>query len=202
MSSDISIKYQVSSIKHQERISMKREQALVILKKNLKNENLQKHCLAVEASMRHFARYFNQDEEKWALAGLLHDLDYEETKNDFSKHGFKSVEMLKVYDLEDEIINAIRSHSGHVERVSLMDKVLFAVDSLTGLIIAATLMHPEKKISALDTKFVMRRFKDKRFAAGASREQIKSCEDFDMNLEDFISNTIEAMAGIEDVLGF
>ncbi|MCK4358404.1 MAG: HDIG domain-containing protein [Candidatus Cloacimonetes bacterium] len=181
---------------------MKREQALVILKKNLKNENLQKHCLAVEASMRHFARYFNQDEEKWALAGLLHDLDYEETKNDFSKHGFKSVEMLKVYDLEDEIINAIRSHSGHVERVSLMDKVLFAVDSLTGLIIAATLMHPEKKISALDTKFVMRRFKDKRFAAGASREQIKSCEDFDMNLEDFISNTIEAMAGIEDVLGF
>lgn len=181
---------------------MKREQALEILKKNLKNKNLQKHCFAVEAAMKHFAKLFNQDEEKWALAGLLHDLDYEITKDDFSKHGFTSVEMLKDYNLDEEVLNAICSHSGHIDRVSLMDKVLFAVDSLTGLIIAATLMHPEKKISALDTKFVMRRFKDKRFAAGANREQIKSCEDFDMNLEDFISNTIEAMAGIEDVLGF
>ncbi|MCK4338589.1 MAG: HDIG domain-containing protein [Candidatus Cloacimonetes bacterium] len=181
---------------------MKRDQAITILKKYLTNKNLQKHCFAVEASMKHFARLFNQDEEKWALAGLLHDLDYEITKEDFSKHGFTSVEMLKDYDLEDDIINAIQSHSGHIERVSLMDKVLFAVDSLTGLIIAATLMHPEKKISALDTKFVMRRFKDKRFAAGANREQIRSCEDFDMNLEDFISNTIEAMAEIEKMLGF
>lgn len=181
---------------------MERSQAFELLKKNVKNKNLQKHCLAVEATMKHFALYFNQDEEKWGLAGLLHDLDYEKTKNDFSKHGFTSVEMLKGYNLDEEVLNAICSHSGHIERVSLMDKVLFAVDSLTGLIVASALMHPEKKISALDTKFVMRRFKDKRFAAGANREQIKSCSEFDMEPEDFISHTIKAMAGIEDILGF
>ncbi|MBC8527287.1 MAG: HDIG domain-containing protein [Candidatus Cloacimonetes bacterium] len=181
---------------------MNRKQAFELLQKHLKNKNLQKHCLAVEATMKHFARYFKQNEDLWGLAGLLHDLDYEKTKDDFSKHGFTSVEMLKDYNLDQSVINAIRSHSGHVERVSLMDKVLFAVDSLTGLIIAATLMHPEKKISALDTEFVMRRFKEKRFAAGANREQIKTCSEFDMELEDLISHTINAMASIEAELGF
>ncbi|MBC8312962.1 MAG: HDIG domain-containing protein [Candidatus Cloacimonetes bacterium] len=181
---------------------MNRKDAFELLQKHLKNRNLQKHCLAVEATMKHFARHFNQDENLWELAGLLHDLDYEMTKNDFSKHGFTSVEMLKNYNLDERILNAIRSHSGHTERETLMDKVLFAVDSLTGLIIASTLMHPEKKISALDTEFVMRRFKEKRFAAGANREQIKSCVEFKMNLEDFICHTIKAMAEIEKVLGF
>lgn len=83
-----------------------------------------------------------------------------------------------------------------------MDKVLYAVDSLTGLIIAATLMHPDKKISSLDTDFVMRRFKEKRFAAGANREQIQSCEELGISLEDFIEHTLQAMAGIEKELGF
>jgi len=141
---------------------MERLQALELLKKNVKNSNLQKHSLAVEAAMRHFAKYFGEDQEKWGLAGLLHDLDYEKTKDDPSKHGFVSVKMLKDYNIDEEIISAIHSHSGYVERISLMDKVLYAIDSLTGLIIASALMHPEKKISALDTDFVMRRFKVRR----------------------------------------
>ncbi|MEA2104608.1 MAG: HDIG domain-containing protein [Candidatus Cloacimonadota bacterium] len=181
---------------------MEREFALNLLKENLKNKNLQKHCLAVEAAMKHFAKYFSEDENLWALAGLLHDLDYEETKNNFAKHGFITAEKLEKYYLPNEVIYAIKAHPGHLERTHLMDKVLYSVDSLTGLIIAATLMHPKKKISALDTNFVMRRFKEKRFAAGANREQIKACTEFDMTLEEFIGQTLLAMASIEDVLGF
>lgn len=181
---------------------MTREEALVLLKQNLRNRNLQKHCLAVEAAMAHFAQNFGEDEEMWALAGLLHDLDYETTVENFERHGKDSVEMLKDKGLDEKILYAIEAHPGHVERISNMDKVLYAVDSLTGLIIAATLMHPDKKISSLDTKFVMRRFKEKRFAAGANREQIKSCEEFGMSLEDFIDHTLQAMAGIEKELGF
>ncbi len=181
---------------------MEREEALNLVIKNLKNKNLQKHCLAVEAAMKHFAKYFGEDEKKWSITGLLHDLDYEETKNDFDKHGFITAEKLQDFELDDEIIYAIKAHPGHVERKHLMDKVLYSVDSLTGLIIAATLMHPQKKISALDTDFVMRRFKAKRFAAGANREQIKACQEFDMELDDFIKHTIKAMASIEEILGF
>lgn len=181
---------------------MDRSQALDLLRENIKNNNLYKHCLAVEAVMRHFAKYFGENQEEWGLAGLLHDLDYEKTKDNPSQHGFVSVQMLKHYDIDEKIVNAIRSHSGYVERISLMDKVLYAVDSLTGLIVASALMHPEKRISVLDTDFVMRRFKEKRFAAGADREQIASCKEFNMKLEDFIAHTLEAMAGIEKELGF
>ncbi|MDP8313468.1 MAG: HDIG domain-containing protein [Candidatus Celaenobacter antarcticus] len=181
---------------------MKREEALTLLKTHLKNRNLQKHCLAVEAAMAHFAEYFDEDTNMWALAGLLHDLDYESTVNNFARHGKDSVELLKDKGLDEKILYAIEAHPGHVERKSNMDKVLYAVDSLTGLIVAAALMHPGKKISSLDTNFVMRRFKEKRFAAGANREQIKSCEEFGMSLEDFIEHTLQAMAGIEKELGF
>ena len=181
---------------------MTREEALALLKTHLKNRNLQKHCLAVEAAMAIFAEYFNEDIENWALAGLLHDLDYESTVNDFPRHGKETVEMLKDKGLDEKILYAIEAHPGHVERISNMDKVLYAVDSLTGLIVAAALMHPDKKISSLNTDFILRRFKEKRFAAGANREQIQSCEEFGMSLEDFIEHTLHAMAGIENELGF
>ncbi len=181
---------------------MTREEAYTLLKENLKNRNLQKHCLAVEAAMEHFAEYFHEDKEMWALAGLLHDLDYESTVNNFDRHGKDSVEMLKDMGLDEKILYAIEAHPGHVERKSNMDKVLYAVDSLTGLIVAAALMHPDKKISSLDTDFILRRFKEKRFAAGANREQIKSCEEFGLSLKDFIEHTLQAMAGIERELGF
>lgn len=181
---------------------MTREEAFLLLKTHLKNRNLQKHCLAVEAAMACFAEYFDEDTDTWALAGLLHDLDYESTVDNFARHGKDSVEILKDKGLDEKILYAIEAHPGHVERRSNMDKVLYAVDSLTGLIVAAALMHPDKKISSLNTDFIMRRFKEKRFAAGANREQIQSCEEFGMSLEDFIENTLQAMASIENELGF
>jgi putative nucleotidyltransferase with HDIG domain len=180
---------------------MDREEALALVKENVSNKNLIKHMLATEACMKAMAERLDEDKEKWGLAGLLHDLDYDSTKDNFPRHGFESVEMLESKDLSPDILQAIVSHTGHVERKSVMDKALYAIDPLTGLIVAAALMHPSKKLNELDVGFVMRRFKEKRFAAGADREQIKSCSLLDLELEDFVEICLKAMQSISDDLG-
>lgn len=180
---------------------MNRSEALDLVKKRVDNKNLIKHMLACEACMKGLARRFNEDEEKWGLAGLLHDLDYPETVNDPAKHGFITVEMLKEYGIEENILNAILAHPGHKTLETLMEKSLYSVDPLTGLIVAAVLMHPEKKISYADTEFIMRRFKERRFAAGANREQISAISDTGLTLEELIGICIEAMKGISGELG-
>jgi len=180
---------------------MNREQAMELIKKHVSNKNLIKHMLAVEAVMRYLARRFEEDEELWATAGLLHDLDYDQTVNDFENHGKITAQILKDTDVPEPVIYAIMSHPGHFPRKSLMDKALYAADPITGLIVAATLMHPTKKIENVDADFVKRRFKEKRFAAGANRDQIKSCEEFDISLDDFIALSLEAMQSISKDLG-
>ncbi len=181
---------------------MSREELLSIVKKYNSNKNLVKHMIAVEHAMRYLARHFNEDEDKWAMAGLLHDLDYEETKNNFEKHGFITVEILKELGIDDEeVLYAITAHPGHVERKTLMDKCLYATDPLTGLIVASALMHPSKKLAGLDVSFVMRRFKEKRFAAGANRDQIKSIEETGLSLEEFIGIVLKAMQDNHEELG-
>jgi len=180
---------------------MEREEAFELMKKHLRNKNLQKHSLAVEAVMRRLAKEFNEDEEKWSLAGLLHDLDYDETAKDMSKHGYRTVEILKEYNVEDDILHAILAHPGHVERKSLLDKALYCADPVTGLIVAAALIHPEKRLAPLDVKFLMNRFKEKHFAKGANREQILSCSDLGLTLERFLELSLEAMKEISQELG-
>ncbi len=180
---------------------MKRDEALQLIQSKTENKNLVKHMLAVEACMRRLAGHFNEDEERWALAGLLHDLDYEMTTGDFSRHGFVTADILKEKGIADDIIEAIKAHPGHVERNSNMAKALYAVDPLTGLIVAGALMHPEKSLKAIDTQFVLNRFKEKRFAAGANREQILRCQDMAFKLEDFIGCCLGAMQGIARELG-
>jgi putative nucleotidyltransferase with HDIG domain len=175
---------------------MNRPQAVGYLKSALKNKNLIKHSLAVEACMKALAKRFGQNAEIWGLAGLLHDLDYEDTKNDFSRHGFVTAEILQKEDIDGRIIEAIKAHPGHIERTTLLAKTLYSVDPLTGLIVAASLMHPEKKLGALDAEFVLNRFKEKSFARGANREQIETCREFGMSLEDFIALCLEAMKEI------
>ncbi len=179
-----------------------RKEALQLVKQHVSNKNLVKHMIAVEGVMRVLARRFNEDEETWGCAGLLHDLDYTETVDDFSRHGFRTVEILREYDVPEEVLQAIKSHPGHVPCESLMDKALYAVDPLTGLIVAAVLMHPEKKLSALDVDFIRRRFKEKRFAAGANREQIRSCSEMGLELEEFIEFGLKGMCEVSDELGF
>ena len=180
---------------------MTREEALKLVNEKVSNKNLRKHMLATEAVMRHLARKLGEDEDLWALTGLLHDLDYDQTVNDFPRHGLITAEMLAEADVPEEAIYAIKSHPGHFPRKSVLDKALYAVDPITGLIVAAALMHPTKRLKNVDTDFVERRFKEKRFAAGADRDQIRSCGDFDLTLKDFIALSLEAMQGICEALG-
>ena len=181
---------------------MNRQEALELMKSKLKNKNLQKHTMATEACMRALAKHFNEDEELWGLAGLLHDLDYEETAKDAAKHGLITAQLLEgIGGIDKRIIYAVKAHAEHVEPKSNMDKAIFAVDPLTGLIVAATLMHPTKKIANVDTKFVLNRFKEKSFAAGANRDNIKTCENLGLSLDEFITICLQAMQGVSDELG-
>lgn len=179
---------------------MTREEALDLVNSKIKTKNLIKHLLAVESGMKELARYFKEDEEIWGLAGLLHDLDYEETKDDFPSHGIRTVEMLEG-KVEESILYAIKAHPGHVEPKSKLDIALYALDPVTGLIVAACLMHPEKKLKCLDKDFILRRFYEKRFAAGANREQIMSCEKLGISLEVFIDTVLNSMQKIHKELG-
>ncbi|MBN1621630.1 MAG: HDIG domain-containing protein [Endomicrobiales bacterium] len=180
---------------------MDRNSAFDLLKSHISNKNLIKHSLAVESCMRKLSEKFNEDRNMWGLAGLLHDLDYEITKDDFSNHGFKTSEILGTHNVPSEILDAIKSHPGHTERKDNMSKVLYALDPLTGLIVASVLMHPQKAIKAVDAEFIIKRFREKRFAAGANRQQIESCREFGMALEDFIKVCLEAMGEINNELG-
>ncbi|MBL7197416.1 MAG: HDIG domain-containing protein [Candidatus Omnitrophica bacterium] len=179
---------------------MKRDKCLKLLELKLKNKNLIKHSLAVEACMKRLAKEFGEDIETWGLVGLLHDLDYEDTKDDFSKHGFVTAEILEKEGVDSQIIEAIKAHPGHIERISKMAKALYSVDPLTGLIVAAALMHPEKCLKAVDTQFILNRFKEKSFSRGANREQIKTCERLGISLERFIAICLDAMKEINKEL--
>lgn len=180
---------------------MTREEAVELVEQKVSNQNLRKHMVATEAVMRKLAVRLEQDEDLWGMCGLLHDLDYDLTADDFPKHGLLTAEMLSETDLPEEAVYAIKSHPGHFPRKNLLDKALYAVDPVTGLIVAAALMHPTKKLKNLDVDFVMRRFKEKRFAAGANREQISSCEELGLKLEEFISLALDSMQEIDTALG-
>ena len=180
---------------------MDRQQAYELAKSKFSNKNLFKHVLAVEAVMRGLAEHFDEDQEKWGLAGLLHDLDYEQTMNEPDRHTLVTEQMLQDYHLDPEIIEAIKCHNDKAPRTRLMGKAIYAADPVTGLIVAAALMHPDKKLKSIDVPFIMRRFKEKRFAAGANREQIKTCEDFGMSLEEFLGIALTSMQGIDGELG-
>jgi len=183
---------------------MTREEALKILKENLLNQNLIKHSLAVEAIMRALARHFGEDEEKWALAGLLHDIDYQKVKDNLSQHSLAGAEMLKELGLGEDICRAVKTHNeAHgIEPETLMEKALFVADPLTGLLVAATLVLPSKKIKDLTVGNILNRFKENSFARGANREIIAKCRELlGLELEEFIKIGLEAMQEIDQDLG-
>lgn len=180
---------------------MEREKALELLKTHLTNKNLIKHSLALEACMKGLARHFHQDEEKWGLAGLIHDLDYEKTQDQPEKHTLITCEILREFGVDEEILRAIRCHAGVEKPVSPMEWAIYSADPLTGLIVAATLMHPTRKIKNVDTDFVLRRFKEKSFARGADRNIIMECKNLGLSLEEFVSICLNSMQEIADELG-
>jgi len=180
-----------------------RDEAILAVKQNLTNQNLQKHVYAVEAVMREMAQHFGEDSERWAMAGLLHDIDYERTKGDRSVHSIESGKMVEEMGFDPEISQAVKAHNEYhgFPRESRMSKVLYSADPLTGLIVAAALISPQKKLSAIDTDFVIKRFGEKAFAKGANREIIKACSDFGMELDEFVTIGIRAMQSVSEALG-
>jgi len=180
---------------------MNREEALTLLRTHLQNKNLVKHCFAVEACMRAMAVRLGFDPEPWGAAGLVHDLDYEMTEMSAELHTVETVKILEGLGVDPEIVQAVRAHAGRAPCVSPMDTAIYAVDPLTGLIVAATLMHPTKKIRNIDAEFVKRRYKEKSFAKGARREDIETCRNLGLDLDEFILVCLAAMQGIEAELG-
>ncbi len=184
-----------------------REQALGLLKKHMSQENLLRHCYSVEAVMRALARFFKEDEEKWGIVGLLHDGDYEETKAAPGKHTLEMAEWLKeMGEADSEILSAILSHNyahtGQNPPKNKLEWSLYCSDELTGLIVAVTLVKPDKKLASVTVDSVMNKWRQKSFAAGVKREQIEECEArLGIPLKDFIGIALEAMQGISDDLG-
>ncbi len=180
---------------------MNRESALELIKEHLKTDNLVKHSIATEACMRKFAEVFGEDKDIWGLAGLLHDLDYEYTLEYPDNHGLKTEEMLKNCDVPSEVVHSIKAHNLKAPLESKMDKALYAIDPTTGFITAVALMHPDKSFDVVTLKRMKKRFKEKNFARGACREQMKSCESLEMPLEDFLTRCLEGMVEFRDELG-
>jgi len=181
---------------------MSREEALELLHDKLKNRNLRRHVYAVEAVMRALARRLGGDEEIWSLAGLLHDLDYELTLEDPERHTKITCEWLKERGgVSEEILRAIQAHVGNVPRNEPIEKAIYCADPATGFLVACALMHPDKKLASLDLSFIQRRFKEKRFAAGANREQMAACGEVGLDLDEFLLLAKDAMAGIAGELG-
>lgn len=183
---------------------MKRKKALDLVQDKIENKNLIKHSLAVEAAMKALAEKFGKDEKNWALAGLLHDIDYEKTKENPGLHSKKGAEILREKGIEEKICQAVLTHNDvhKIEPEGLMAKALYCVDPLTGLIVAATLVLPSRSIKKLKTENVLNRFEEKRFAAGADREVIKKCQPYlGLELEEFVEITLKAMQKIHKELG-
>ncbi len=182
---------------------MDREEALESIQENVRNLNLIRHMLATEAIMRALAKRFGEDEEEWGLAGLLHDIDVELTNGDMSAHSKLGADLVRELGASPAIANAILVHNeAHgVKPETMMEKSLFCTDPLTGLITAVALVRPDKKLESVETKSVTKRFKETRFAAGASRDNIDRCSEIGMTREEFVALGLEAMKGIAEDLG-
>lgn len=183
---------------------MTREEALALMTSRVNADNLVKHMLATEAVMGALARRLGEDEQRWRLAGLLHDLDVEETAEIMEVHGLRTVAMLRQAGLDDEaVLQAIAAHNpANGTAVGCpMDRALFACDPLTGLITAAALIRPEKRLELVALKSLKKRFKEPSFAKGARRDDMLTCAELGMELDEFLAIGLQAMQEVSDDLG-
>jgi len=182
---------------------MTREEALDSVKANVENENLVRHMLATEAIMRALARRLGEDEEEWGLTGLLHDIDMELTGADMRSHSKLGADLARELGASEAIAHAILCHNeAHgVPMETKLDKALFCADPLTGLITTAALVRPDKKLAGLEARSVIKKFKEKSFAAGVNRQQISLCSEIGLELGEFIELGLVAMQGIAADLG-
>ncbi len=182
---------------------MTSKEALDSVKANVENENLVKHMLATEAIMRALARRFGENEEEWGLTGLLHDIDVELTEGDMSSHSKLGADLAKELGASEAMTHAILCHNEThgIPLETKLDRALFCADPLTGLITAAALVRPDKKLAGLEARSVLKRFKEKSFAVGVKRQQISLCSEIGLELGEFIKLGLVAMQGIAAELG-
>ena len=182
---------------------MTREEALDSVKDNIENGNLIKHMLATEAIMRALAGRLGENVEEWGLTGLLHDIDMELTEGDMNTHSRLGADLARELGASETIAHAILCHNEThgIPRETKLDKALFCADPLTGLIIAAALVRPDKKLAGVEAKSVRKRFKEKSFAAGVDRQQIAQCSELGLELDEFMELGLEAMKEIAADLG-
>jgi len=188
---------------------MTRKQALQLLHEHMQNANLRRHCYAVEAVMKALARYFKEDEDKWGIAGLLHDADYEMTKDNEPKknHTKHVLKWMKELEAETDIYDAVAAHAwgfveGAPEPATKIQWALYCCDELTGLIVAVALVKPDKRLASVSVDSIMKKWNQKAFAGGVKREQIAECEPrLGIPLHEFIQIALEAMQGISEDLG-
>jgi len=182
-------------------LHLKRAEALALLKQHLSTANLIKHCLAAEVVLKGLAQALGEDVPRWRLCGLLHDIDYDSTVKDMSRHTLVAEEILQRQGIDEEIIAAVKAHNNLAPRDTALAKALWAADPLTGMIVAAALISPGKKLAGIDAAFVLNRMKEKSFARGANREQMASCQELGLSLEQFITIGLNEMQKIAPQLG-
>ncbi len=178
---------------------MTRKEAFDSVRANVEDKNLVRHMLATEAIMRALARHLGEDdEEEWGLTGLLHDIDVELTEGDMSSHGKLGADLARELGASETMTHAILCHNEThgIPVETKLDKALFCADPLSGLITAAALVRPDKKLAGLEAKSVIKRFKEKSFAAGVDRRQISRCSEIGLELNEFIELGLVAMQGI------
>ncbi len=187
-----------------EKAGISREEAVKLMEDYLKGESLRKHCFATEAIMRAMAERLSHDPELWGIVGLLHDLDYEETKDQPSQHSLKTAEILKGKGVASEVIEAIKAHNAEalgIERGTDLDFAITCSECITGMVVATTLVYPDKKISSVKPSSIIKRMKQKEFARNVNRDLIHKCEALHVSLEEFAELSLKAMGKIGGLLG-
>ncbi len=186
-----------------EQYGITREQALGLIHDHISNQNMINHCIASEAVLRALARHLGEDEEKWGLAGLLHDLDVE-SHPDLATHTNGSVQILHERGVDPEIIEAIRLHNEKAhgdKRTTVFHHGLAAGETITGLVVAAALVYPDKKLASVKPKSVRKRYKEKAFARGASRDIIAECTHAGLEVNEFCDLALTAMQQVAEEIG-
>ncbi len=183
---------------------MNRVEALNLLKEYIKNDRMIAHCISSEAVMRAVAKRLAQDEEKWALAGLLHDIDVEVTNGNPLTHALEAENILKPLGVNSEIIDAIKMHNEQatgLPRSTTFQHALACCETITGLITATTMVYPDKKVASVKPSSVVKRMKEKHFAASVNRDNILECEKIGIPLPQFAEMAIKAMCNVSEEIG-
>jgi len=186
------------------RKAMTRNEAEELLRKYVKNERMLDHSIASEAVLRALARRLGRDEERWGLAGLLHDIDIEVVGGDLSRHGLEAERILMEAGIDPEIVAAVKSHNEAVcgaARNTELQHALAAGETITGLIVATALVYPDRKIASMKVKSITKRMKEKAFAASVNRDTIRECEKIGLLLDEFVEISLGGMREIADRIG-